>query len=215
MESAQLASDVQRLTESLGKFPELAVEPAFITVRDLPRTGKSYFCNKLAERLPVVISDSDVLRKALFLSPSYSRPKSSRLFVAVRLLIEILLRKGGSLILDATNLSERKREYLNNIADRLGVKLVLIYVEAPHEVVTRVVKARQENSGNKSDDDLAPCQKMKSSVRKIYHHQYAMDTSQDTIPVVEKIVKEVTHYSLSLTHIFYVKSTLNIFPLYP
>ena len=36
---------------------------------------------------------------------------------AVRLLIERLLKKGNSLILDETNLSERHREYFYSIAD--------------------------------------------------------------------------------------------------
>jgi len=72
VEYTQLISDVQRLTESVGELPEPLAEPTFIVVSGLPGTGKTYFCNKLAERLPFVILESDVLRKALFSSPSYS-----------------------------------------------------------------------------------------------------------------------------------------------
>ena len=93
MEGVQLASDVQRLTESLGELPELVTEPVFIAVSGLPGTGKSYFCSKLTERLLFIILESDALRKALFPSPSYSPQESSRLFGAVRLLIERLLKK--------------------------------------------------------------------------------------------------------------------------
>ena len=135
MEHPQLVDDVQRLTESLGQLPEPVVKPAFIVVSGLPGTGKSYFCSRLAERLPFVILESDALRKVLFSPPSYSPKESQYLFQAVHLLIERLLKKGISLILDATNLSERHREYLYNIADRLGVELILVRVEAPPEVV--------------------------------------------------------------------------------
>ena len=72
MENTQLVSDVERLSESLGQLPEPAAEPALIAVSGLPGTGKSYFCSKLAERLPFVILESDALRKVLCSPPSYS-----------------------------------------------------------------------------------------------------------------------------------------------
>jgi len=193
VEGAQLVSDVQRLTESLGELSEPVAEPVCIVVSGLPGAGKSYFSSRLTERLPFIILESDALRKALFPSPSYSPQESSRLFGAVRLLIESLLKKGNSLILDATNLSERHREYLYSIADRLGVKLVLVRVEAPPWVVYERLKARRENLGGKSDADWAIYQRMKPSVQKIRRHHYAVDTSRDITPVLNKIVREVMH----------------------
>ena len=193
MEDGQLISDVQRLTDGLGELPEPVVKPTFIAVSGLPGTGKTYFCTKLAERLSFVILESDALRKVLFSTPSYSSPESSRLFQALHRLIEVLLKKGVPLILDATNLSERYRERLYNIADRLDAKLVLVRVEAPPEVVYERLKGRQEgdNPGNKSDADWAVYQRMQSSVQKINRNHYAVDTSRDITPVLDKIVREV------------------------
>ena len=193
MENTQLLSDVQRLTGSLGELPDPAVEPAFIVVSGLPGTGKSYFCSRLAERLPFIILESDVLRKALFSSLTYSAPESSRLFRACHLLIERLLKKGIPVILDATNLSERYRERLYNIADRLEVKLVLVRVEAPPEMVRERLSARLEevNPVGKSDAGWEVYQKMKPTVQKIRRNHYAVDTSRDITPVLDKIVREV------------------------
>ena len=190
MEDDQSVSDVRLLTESLGEMPEPVVKPAFIVVSGLPGTGKSYFCNKLAERLPLIILESDVLRKVLFSPPSYSLMESSRLFRATHRLIERLLERGISLVLDATNLSERYRERLYSIADRLDAKLVLVRVEAPPQLVRERLKARQENPKGKSDADWAVYQKMQPSVQKIRRNHYAVDTSRDITPVVEKIVRE-------------------------
>ncbi|MBA7681224.1 hypothetical protein ES703_89561 [subsurface metagenome] len=192
MEHSQLVSDAERLTQSLGQFSDPVAEPAFIAVSGLPGTGKSYFCNRLAERLPFLILESDALRKVLFPSPSYDSQESSRLFRAVHLLIERLLKKGVSLILDATNLSERYREHLYSIADRLDVKLILVQVEAPPEVVYERLKARRENTENKSDAGWEVYQRMKPSVQKIHRNYYAVDTSRDITPVLDKIVREVT-----------------------
>jgi len=192
VENTHLISDAQRLIESLGQLPEAVVKPVFIVVSGLPGTGKSYFCSQLAERLPVIILESDTLRRALSPSPSYSSQESSRLFRICHLLIERLLKKGVSLIFDATNLSERNREHLYSIADRLDVKLVLVRVEAPPQVVYQRLKARGEDSESKSDADWMVYHRMKPSVEKIRRNHYAVDTSRDITPVLDKIVRQVT-----------------------
>lgn len=188
MENPQLISDVQRLTESLRQFPEPVAKPVLIVVSGLPGTGKSYFCSKLAERLPFITLESDALRKVLFSSLTYSLQESSRLFQACHRLIEQLLRRGFSLILDATNLSERHREYLYSIADHLDVKLVLVWVEAPPQLVRERLKDRR-NEETKSDADWIVYQKMKSSVQPIRRNHYVVDTSRDIAPVIDKIVR--------------------------
>jgi hypothetical protein len=188
VENPQLISDVQRLTESLRQFPEPVAKPILIVVSGLPGTGKSYFCSKLAERLPFITLESDALRKVLFSSLTYSLQESSRLFQALHRLIEQLLRRGFSLILDATNLSERHREYFYSIADHLDVKLVLVWVEAPPQLVRERLKDRR-NEETKSDADWVVYQKMKSSVQPIRRNHYVVDTSRDIIPVIDKIVR--------------------------
>lgn len=189
MPDTQLLPDINRLTESLGELPELVAEPTFIAVSGLPGTGKSYFCAKLAERLPSLILESDALRKVLFPSPSYSQQESAHLFRTVHLLIERLLKKGVSIILDATNLSERYREHLYSIADRLDVRLILVRVEAPPELVRERLKARQGKHEAKSDADWAVYQRMKLTAEKIHRNHYVVETSRDITPVLDKIVK--------------------------
>ena len=191
MEDIQLTSDVNLLFQSLGQLPEPVAGPALIVVSGLPGTGKSFFSNKLAERLPFVILESDILRKILFPLPSYTPHESSRLFKAIHSLIKRLLEKGIPLILDATNLSERYREHLYSIADRSGVKLILVRVEAPPEVVRERLKTRQKVSGGKSDADWKVYQKMMTSVQRIWRKHFAVDTSKDIAPVLDKIVREV------------------------
>ncbi len=191
---SQLVSDLQRLTDGLGELPEPVVKPAFVVVSGLPGTGKSYFCAKLGERLPFVILESDALRKALFSPPSYSPEESARLFRVLHLLIERLLKKGFPLILDATNLSERDRERLYNIADRFDTRLILVRVEAPPALVYQRLKARSNggNSGNNSDADWEVYRKMKPSVQKISRRHYAVDSSRDIAPVLDKVVREAS-----------------------
>lgn len=191
MEDKHLLSDVKKLIESLGPLPEPEAKPVFIAVSGLPGTGKSYFSRKLTERLPLVILESDALRKVLFPSPSYSQQESARLFRMCYFLIEMLLSKGIPVILDATNLVERYRERLYHIADRLNVKLLLVRVEAPPQLVKERLKARQVDAESFSDADWEVYQKMKPAVDRIRRRHFAVDTSRDINPVIEKIVREV------------------------
>ena len=154
MEQIQDVSDVERLAGSLGPLPEPAARPALVVMSGLPGTGKTYFCDRLSKRLPLVILESDSLRKVLFSSPTYSAEESFHLFQTIHRLIEQLLRKMVSLILDATNLSERHREYLYSIANRLDVKLVLARIKAPPEIVQARLKRRLEHPEGNSDANL-------------------------------------------------------------
>ena len=191
MESTQLASDVQRLRDSLGELPEPVAEPVLIVISGLPGTGKSFFSRRLAERVPLLVLESDVLRRTLFSSPSYVSSESSQLFRAIHQLVEELLRKGVSVILDATNLSERFRERVYSIADRLGVKLVLVRVDAPPEVVRQRLDRRSAGEGGNSDADWSVYRAMVSSVERISRNHYVVDTSRDISPAIERIVREV------------------------
>lgn len=109
----------------------------------------------------------------------------------MHLLIERLLKRGISLILDATNLSEGFRERLYNIADRLGVRLILVRVEAPPEVVYGRLKARQQEASpqNKSDADWDVYQRMRATAEQMHRNHYAVDTSRDITPVLDKVVR--------------------------
>lgn len=193
MEQSQIVSDVEKLVESLGEFPELVAEPVLVVVSGLPGTGKSHFCQRLTERLPAIVLESDALRKTLFPQPSYSQAESTQLFKAIRLLVERLLRRGLPLILDATNLSERHREYFYSIADRLDVKLILVSVVAPSLLVKERLEARLENPKEKSDADWEVYQKMSRAVEKITRKYYVADTSRDITPVLDKIMREVKY----------------------
>ena len=195
MTETQVISDAEQLWKSLDQLPEPVVKPAFIVVSGLPGTGKSHFCRQLAERIPLIILESDLMRKTLFLSPAYSAAESARLFQAVHHLIEKLLKKGVPVVLDATNLSERNRERLYHIAYQHNVKLILVRVEAPPEVVRERLKNRAEGTAlvqDNSEADWSVFQKMKTSAQEIHRNHFAVDTSRDISPVLDKIVREVS-----------------------
>lgn len=187
-----LLDDTRRLRQALGTLPEPMVDPPFIVVSGLPGTGKSYFCRKLAERLPFSILGSDSMRKVLFPSPAYTPDESSRLFQACHRLIEELLQRGIPLIFDATNLLQQHREGLYRIANITGARLILVRVEAPPELVRDRLNQRAFRDGQdeKSDADWSIYQRMRSSAQRVRRNHFAVDTSRDIGPVIDKIVRE-------------------------
>lgn len=193
MESSQVITAAHRLAGSLSPLLEPEAQPTVIVVSGLPGTGKSYFCRQLAERLPLIILESDALRKKLFPKPTYSAEESAYLFRTIHFLIDDLLKKGMPIILDATNLEEKHRERIYNIAERLNARLIIVRTEAPPELVQKRLKQRmiRENKEDNSDADWAVYQKMKTTVDKINHRHFAVDTSKDITSAIDKIAREV------------------------
>ena len=189
MEVSQLDADARRLAGALGRLPPKEARPAFIVVSGLPGTGKSYLSQRLAERLGYPVLESDALRKRLFRVPVYSAAESAYLFRAIHGLIEDLLGKGIPLILDATNLAERHRRVLYDIAGRTGARLVLVRVIAPPEVV----KSRLEDraAGEVSDADWEVYRKLEPTAEKIRRPHFTVDASLDITPVLDEIASEV------------------------
>lgn len=193
MQQNRVNADVAKLKESLNLLPEPMIMPPFIVVSGLPGTGKSFFCRKLAERIPFLVLESDVLRKGLFVTPTYSAEESAHLFSVCHLLIEELLQKGIPIIFDATNLSERHRERLYHISDKTGAKLILVRIEAPPTMVRQRLLSREEkaNPEDKSDADWEVYQRMRLNMEKIRRNHFAVDTSRDITPVIDKIVRAI------------------------
>ncbi|HEX77636.1 MAG TPA: AAA family ATPase [Dehalococcoidia bacterium] len=191
----QVLSDDENLRKSLGQLPEAMVRPYFIVISGLPGTGKSYLSRQLAARLPAAILESDALRQVLFPTPTYSPEESHRLFRAIHLTIEGLLKKGIPLILDATNLSEYHREHLYRIADKVEAKLIVVRVEAPPEVVRERMQARRERADplDRSTADWRVYQRMRAQAQPIRRHHIAVDTSRDLAPAIDKIVRQALH----------------------
>ena len=165
-----------------------------VLVSGLPGTGKSSLGRQLAQRVSLAILETDALRKALFPEPTYSAGENARLFQSTHLLIEYLLEKGISVLLDATNLVEGHREPLYNIADRLGAKLIIMRVEAPPHVVKERLAGKENlftGETSHSSADWEVYERMKPSSQPIRRNHFVVDTSQDIAPALHKVVREI------------------------
>ncbi len=191
MEKSKCKSDADILYASLGNLPEAVKNPALVLVSGLPGTGKTYFSKKLSERLPFVILESDELRRVLNPSPNHSKAESARLFSAIHLICERLLKEGHSVIVDATNLTEKHRRHFYDISDMLGVKLIIVYLTANEPVIKGRLDKRAKECDTHSDADWKVYLRMKKSVDKIKRKHYSLDTSLDYENIPDEIVEEI------------------------
>jgi predicted kinase len=165
--------------------------PVLIMLSGLPGTGKSYLARRLAAREPFVIVESDQVRKVLFPRPTYLGRESQWVHLTIHALLRQLLSRGVRVIYDATNLIEFHRESVYGLADRLGVKLVIVRTVAPPEVVRQRMAQRAEA---RSPDDLSDATwevylKMQRQEQPIRRPHLIIDTSGDLDAAVHKILR--------------------------
>ncbi|UCE98258.1 MAG: ATP-binding protein [Dehalococcoidia bacterium] len=188
---SQRIYDIDKLTKGISELPLPMAEPVLVLISGLPGVGKSFVRRRLADRLPSVVLESDSLRKILFSQPDYSKTESERLFKAIHLLAERYLKAGFCIIVDATNLTEYRRQYFYNIAKRAQVQLIIVSVKAPPSLVKERLAARVKNQDDKSEADWEVYKKMKPLVEKITRKHFVVDTSTEITSVIDKIMSEI------------------------
>ena len=194
-EQNSISKDLQILRRTLA--PELGqVSPAsrggaLIALCGLPGTGKSHFAAALARRIPCLVLGSDRLRKILAPQPLYTREEHARVFRAAHALLEMVLGQGYRVIFDATNLTERAREPLHDIAARVGAPLVLVQFDAPPALVRQRLarRSRGEVDDTWSDADWRIYCRLYPGQEPVSGPHFDVDSSRSIEPVLEEVVK--------------------------
>lgn len=129
--------------------------PTFVMMVGLPGSGKSTYAKELAEKIKAVICSSDVIRKELC-GDENLQDNNEEVFKLLHSRIKEYLRKGISVIYDATNInSKRRRAFLSELRNILCVKKCVIMAVSleecckrneqrnrvvPHDVIMRMYK---------------------------------------------------------------------------
>lgn len=122
-----------------------------IAVGGLPGAGKSVAAKEIAAHVGAALLRTDVVRKELYPSPSYSREEGARVYDHVLAQAADLLKEGHSVVLDATFRQESQRQRAEQIAVAYHAHWRLIIVHAPESRVRSHLVGR---TGDASDADF-------------------------------------------------------------
>jgi predicted kinase len=159
----------------------------------LPGSGKSHFARLLAERWPAVILDSDALRGVLFNNPAHTQREHRQLFPAMHELIDGLLSRGISVIIDATNLKEEHRKPYDSIAKRHDARIVLVRTWAPKSVIEERLRSRERTSDGpgRSTATLEVYERMRKDVERISLKHTSINTALPLGPALDNALKQL------------------------
>lgn len=178
-------------------LPAHSEHPFLVALAGLPGTGKSHFARELGKRLPLVVLESDWLRKVMVPWPEYTWGESARLFAACHLLLEEFLDQGRRVVFDATNLTELFRRPLFQIARRASAPAALVRLTAPQETVRRRLAERAAglHPGDHSDAGWLIYSRMLPHEEAIQRQHLTVDSSNDISPALEEVVRLVQEAS--------------------
>lgn len=188
-EAYDLAQFIAKVERVLTGSQETTAKPVLLLLSGLPGTGKSFLARRLAEALPFVIIESDVVRKILFPQPLYTAQESRWVHRTCHALMARLLKRGVRVIYDATNLIEYHRELVYRIAQKAGARLVVVKTVASEEVAQERLRARQEEARELSDADWRVYRRMASRQEQVSHPHLVIDTSEDLEEAVAKVLR--------------------------
>ncbi len=117
-----------------------------------PGSGKSQLARRLGAALEAQVVETDRVRKQLFTEPRYTGSEHAAVYGWCHTVLRSSLVVGRTVIFDATNLEERQRRKVYDIADQTGAHLLIVWVTCPPAVVQERLLRRHLSP---DEDDLS------------------------------------------------------------
>jgi predicted kinase len=118
-----------------------------------PGAGKSRLARRLGVALNAQVVESDRVRKQLFAEPRYTGGEHAAVYGWCHTVLRSVLVVGRRVIFDATNLEERNRRRVYDIADQCDAQLVIIWATSPPSVIQeRLLRRRSAPDENDLSD---------------------------------------------------------------
>ena len=157
------------------------VHPVLVVLCGLPGSGKSYLARQLQPRLLATVVETDCIRRVLFPCPRYTGSESAWVYAVCHALLSQLLGQRRSVIFDATNLLERSRRSLYDIAEQARATLVIVHTVAPDDVIRQRLQTRQQqrDPDNNSEANLVVYEKLRLTEQPIRRRHLLIDTTQE------------------------------------
>jgi predicted kinase len=158
-----------------------------------PGTGKSRLARRLGAALEAQVVETDRVRKQLFAEPRYTGGEHAAVYGWCHTVVRSSLVVGRRVIFDATNLEERTRRRVYDIAEQCDARLLIIWVACPPGIVQQRLLRRQEkhDEDDLSDADWSIYLELRRKAYPIRRPHVVINTAADTGTVLQRILDRV------------------------
>jgi len=202
---ASITNEAQAYFDLAYPYATPLVRPVLLVTMGLPASGKTTLAEALARHLGLVHLSSDVVRKHLvglratvhsadsFEGGLYTRGMSRRTYAGMRRTATRWLRRGQSVVMDATYGQPSERAALRQLARRTGARLYLILCQADEATLQSRLAARLGDPRSTSDARPDMWQALRSAFVEPTEIPIAFeaDTALPTRALVDQLVSDV------------------------
>jgi len=160
-----------------------------------PGTGKSRLARQLGAALAAQVVETDRVRKQLFAEPRYTGGEHAAVYGWCHTLLKSALLAGRTVVFDATNLEERVRRRVYDIADDCAARLLIVWATAPAGVIQeRLLRRHAEpDADDASDADWSVHLDLRRKAEPVRRPHIVVNTAADTRQLMAALVARATH----------------------
>lgn len=148
-----------------------------IIVFGLPGSGKSYFAERLAEKLHARHISTDALRKKRFPNPEYTEQEKMQVYGMMIQAVRLHSNSNSTLVLDGTFYRSEIRDTFSWTADKMGNECMFIEVKADE----KTIKERTGQQRDNSDADYQVYLKVKEEFEPMEDHHLVLKSANNNI----------------------------------
>ena len=170
---AELRNQARQYFQQAYRFAILFGRPTLWIFFGLPASGKSTLARLAGESLVTPVFQSDAVRKngagrpgetvSAFNTGLYRESMRDHVYVRLLALAQEHLKKGASVILDATFSKKKWRDEAGRLADDLDANVIFVRCSGSRELLTARLKARETGPDGNSDARLVHLEDMMAS----------------------------------------------------
>ncbi len=160
-----------------------------ILIMGLPGSGKTFFSRALAEKMGVLHFNSDRARKEQRAHPSYSEEDKSKVYGLMFRKVTEALKKGKTVIADATFSKIAYRQPYLDWAKEHRVPVHVLHLHASEAVIHERVSIPRSDS----DADFEVYEQIKAEYQPITVPHLSLRTDKDTLD--QRLVKAIDYLS--------------------
>jgi predicted kinase len=155
-----------------------------------PGTGKSRLARRLGAKLDAQVVETDKVRKLLFAEPRYTGGEHAAVYGWCHTLLRSALVVGRPVVFDATNLEERTRRKVYDLAEQADARLQIIWVTCPPGVVQERLLRRHtaREADDLSDADWSVYLDLRRRAEPIRRPHTVVNTNADFETLLQRLL---------------------------